>query len=71
MHVPSASGSAKLIMSCGKISGTPPTLVDTTYRPAHAASRMAIPKDSVKDVFMKMDPRDKTLIQNSFSGSVR
>jgi len=64
LYIPSASGSAKLIMSCGKISGTPPTLVDTTYKPAHAASRIAIPKDSVKDVFMKIDPRDKTLAGN-------
>jgi hypothetical protein len=28
--LPSSSGWAKLIMSAGKISGTPPTLVDTT-----------------------------------------
>ena len=57
---PSSSGSAKLIMSSGKISGTPPTLVETTYSPAHAASRMAIPKASVSDVFMKIDPRERT-----------
>lgn len=59
-HIPSSSGSAKLIISCGRISGTPPTLVETTYNPAQAASRMAIPKDSVSDVFMKIVPRDKT-----------
>lgn len=47
-------------MSCGKISGTPPTRVDTTYKPAQAASRMAMPNDSVKDVFMNIVPRDKT-----------
>jgi hypothetical protein len=71
-NVPSTSGSAKLIMSWGKISGTPPTLVETTYKPAQAASRIAIPKDSVNDVFMKINPRDKTydprLLQRFFFG---
>ena len=47
-------------MSGGRISGTPPTRVDTTYSPAQAASKMAIPKASVRDVFMNIDPRRST-----------
>ena len=58
--LPSSSGLAKEIMSSGRISGTPPTQVETTYRPAQAASRIAIPKDSVSEVFKKMDPRTRT-----------
>jgi len=38
----------------GKTSGTPPTSVETTRRPQHAASRIAIQNDSVKLVFKKM-----------------
>jgi hypothetical protein len=60
VNIPSSSGLAKDIMSWGRISGTPPTRVETTYRPAHAASKMAIPNDSVSDVFRKMDPRTRT-----------
>ena len=53
---PSAVGAAKEIISSGRISGTPPTRVETTCKPAHAASSIAIPKDSVREVFMKMEP---------------
>lgn len=35
----------------GNASGTPPTFVLTTYKPAQAASRMAIPNASVSEVF--------------------
>jgi len=54
---PSSSGLAKDIMSSGKISGTPPTRVETTYKPAHAASRIAMPNDSVREVFKNIEPR--------------
>lgn len=37
-------------------SGTPPTAVDTTMRPAAAASTIAMQKASVSDAFMKMSP---------------
>jgi hypothetical protein len=62
---PSSSGFAKEIMSSGKISGTPPTRVETTYSPAHAASRIAMPKDSVKEVFKNMEPRTRTYNSNA------
>lgn len=35
-------------MSAGRISGTPPTRVDTTNRPALAASMMLMPNASVR-----------------------
>lgn len=57
--LPSSSGFAKDIMSSGKISGTPPTRVETTYKPAHAASRIAMPNDSVKEVFKNIEPRTR------------
>jgi hypothetical protein len=50
VNVPSASGIANSIMSFGKISGMPPTLVLTMKRPAEAASMMEIPNASVKEV---------------------
>ena len=37
-------------------SGTPPTAVETTMRPAAAASTMAMQKASVRDALMKMSP---------------
>lgn len=58
--LPSSSGFAKDIMSSGRISGTPPTRVDTTYRPAQAASTMEMPKASVREVLTKMVPRVRT-----------
>lgn len=54
--VPSSSGRANDIISSGSTSGTPPTFVETTYSPAQAASTIAIPKDSVRDVFKNIDP---------------
>ena len=57
---PSSSGFAKEIMSSGRISGIPPTRVDTTYSPAQAASRMAIPKASVREVFINIVPWART-----------
>ena len=64
---PSSSGFAKEIISSGRISGIPPTRVDTTYNPAQAASRMAIPKASVKEVFIKIVPRARTCWPLGFS----
>jgi hypothetical protein len=58
--LPSSSGFAKEIMSSGRISGIPPTRVDTTYSPAQAASKMAMQKASVKEVFKNIVPRAKT-----------
>ena len=55
------SGSAKNSRSGGSTSGTPPTLVATTRHPAHAASKMAIQKDSVKEQFRKIRARFNTL----------
>jgi hypothetical protein len=37
-------------MSSGRISGIPPTFVETTKRPAEAASMILIPKASVREV---------------------
>jgi hypothetical protein len=48
---PSSSARANSIMSSGKISGIPPTLVDTTNKPAEAASMILIPNASVREVF--------------------
>jgi len=56
INTPSSSGGANDIISSGKISGTPPTRVLTTYRPAQAASRIATPKASVNEVFKKIEP---------------
>lgn len=47
-------------MPSGRISGTPPTLVLTTNRPQQAASRIPMPKASVKDAFRKMCPCTKS-----------
>jgi hypothetical protein len=41
-------------MCGGNTSGTPPTSVETTRRPQQAASRIAIQKDSVKEVLRKI-----------------
>jgi hypothetical protein len=71
MKLPSSSGFAKLIMSSGRISGTPPTRVDTTYNPAQAASRIAIPKDSVKEVFIKIEPWTRTYDTQKFAFAKR
>ena len=48
---PSSSALANSIMSSGRISGIPPTFVDTTNKPADAASMILIPNASVNDVF--------------------
>lgn len=50
IYLPSASGRANSIISCGKISGTPPTFVLTINSPAEAASMILIPKASVREV---------------------
>ena len=63
--VPSAVGAANDIISSGRISGTPPTRVETTCKPAHAASRIAIPNASVSEVFRKIEPCRRTCIQVS------
>ena len=54
MIIPSSSDVGPFVVPKGSFSGTPPTRVLTTYSPAHAASRIAIPKDSVRDVFKKI-----------------
>jgi len=61
-EVPSTVGAVNEIISAGRISGTPPTRVETTYRPAHAASSIAIPNDSVREVFRKIEPCLRTCI---------
>lgn len=48
--IPSSSALANSIISSGKISGIPPTFVETTNKPAEAASIILIPKASVKEV---------------------
>jgi hypothetical protein len=48
--LPDEFGEANSIMSFGKTSGTPPTLVLTMNYPAEAASMMLIPKASVSEV---------------------
>jgi hypothetical protein len=58
-------GAANEIISSGRISGTPPTRVDTTCKPAHAASSIAIPNASVSEVFRKIEPCRRTCIQVS------
>lgn len=50
LYSPSSSAFANSIISPGKISGIPPTFVDTTNKPAEAASMVLIPKASVRDV---------------------
>lgn len=64
--VPSASGSANSTNPGGRTSGTPPTRVETTNRPAQAASRIPIPKASVKDGFRKI-----CACERSWGGSTR
>jgi hypothetical protein len=61
----SASGRANATRSAGRTSGTPPTRVETTSSPAHAASTSAIPNDSVRDAFRKMCPRTSTCLKVS------
>ena len=51
VSLPSSSALANSIISLGKISGTPPTFVETTKSPVEAASMILIPKASVKEVF--------------------
>jgi hypothetical protein len=63
--VPSTVGAANEIISSGRISGTPPTRVETTCKPAHAASSIAIPNASVSEVFRKIEPCRRTCIQPS------
>jgi hypothetical protein len=55
-------------MCGGRTSGTPPTSVETTRRPQHAASRIAIQNDSVKLVFKNICPLFKTSFTLSGSG---
>lgn len=50
------SGSARMHMSCGSTSGTPPTFVLVTRSPADAASRIAMQNASVRLVFKKISP---------------
>lgn len=58
--IPSSSARQNSIMSCGRISGTPPTLVATTKSPADAASMMEIPKASVKELLKYIWPFVRT-----------
>ena len=51
---------ASYIMSGGSTSGIPPTFVETQSRPQDAASRIAMQKASVRDVFKKMWPLQST-----------
>jgi hypothetical protein len=60
-------GFAKNAILGGKTSGTPPTSVLTTNRPQQAASRIAIQKDSVNEVFRKIWPLHRTSL--TFPGS--
>lgn len=46
----------RVVLWCVFTSGTPPTRVDTTNRPAEAASTMAMQKASVRLALMKMCP---------------
>lgn len=46
----------------GNTSGTPPTSVVTTRRPQHAASKIAMQNDSVREVFRKMWPLHKAFL---------
>lgn len=62
--LPSSSGLAKRIICLGNTSGTPPTLVLTTKRPAQAASTIPIQNASVKLVFKKICPRTKVYCQS-------
>jgi len=64
-EVPSTVGAANDIISSGRISGTPPTRVETTCKPAHAASSIAIPNASVSEVFRNIEPCRRTCIQPS------
>ena len=57
-----SSGLASKTIWGGRTSGTPPTSVDTTKSPQHAASKMAMQKDSVNEVFKKMCPLHKTFL---------
>ena len=50
------SGSTKLMYLPGRTSGIPPTFVLTTVNPHAAASRIAMQKASVNDVFKKISP---------------
>lgn len=59
-HAPSTSGSANSTSPGGSTSGTPPTRVETTKRPAHAASRMPIPNASVRDGLRKICARARS-----------
>lgn len=65
--MPSSSARANSIMSPGRISGIPPTRVETTNRPAEAASIVLIPKASVRDVLRYICP----LLSTYDSKSVR
>jgi hypothetical protein len=49
-----AFAAAKNIISGGKTSGIPPTFVLTQRSPEDAASKIAIQKASVRDVFRKI-----------------
>ena len=70
-HAPSSSAWANSIMSPGRISGTPPTRVETTNSPVEAASMMLIPNASVSEVFRYIWPRVSTCGRESVGGSWR
>lgn len=59
-YAPSTSGSANSTRPGGKTSGTPPTRVDTTNKPAQAASRMPIPNASVSEGLRKICARERS-----------
>lgn len=58
--IPSTSGSANSTSPGGRTSGTPPTRVDTTKRPADAASRIPIPNASVSEGLRKICARESS-----------
>jgi len=53
LTISSGAGSASTIMSSGRTSGTPPTLVLTVNSPQLAASKMAIQNASVSELKVK------------------
>jgi hypothetical protein len=60
VNAPSTSGSANSTRPGGSTSGTPPTRVDTTKRPAQAASRIPIPNASVSEGLRKICARERS-----------
>jgi len=56
-------------MSEGRTSGTPPTFVLTTKSPQEAASRIVIPKASIREVARNIWPRQSTSLTLWFGTS--